>query len=227
MFTYIFCTTKFIFELKINYTNYGIVFKIKVIEVGHTVHTVRSGEVLSGIASEYGTTVGVVSELNNIKNPNAIYAGQKFKIRKSGRTPKRSILKSGTTSPKPSGKGHYFKSGDLDKIIGKLNVGNGQCVVLAQHYLGRVGTWGEGPKITRSSYLGKGCSIATFFDGRYPNWSTGNHGCFFHWMSSEGMYVVDQYCSSGGIHKRLLRFTGKGGISDAGGYSIVLNEKFQ
>lgn len=42
---------------------------------------VRSGDTLSGIAAKYNTTVRKLVELNNIKNANLIYAGDKLRIR--------------------------------------------------------------------------------------------------------------------------------------------------
>jgi len=134
------------------------------------------------------------------------------------------------TKPKPSPtptpvKGGYYFPGNVDSIVGHKVYGNGQCVVLCQLLvkgLGLVHTWREGPRITRTQYPGKGCVIATFFNGRYPNWSSGNHGCFFHSMTSAGMVVVDQWSTSGTVRKRTFAFTGTGTTSDAGKYSVVL-----
>jgi GH25 family lysozyme M1 (1,4-beta-N-acetylmuramidase) len=44
-------------------------------------YTVKSGDTLSGIASKYNTTVRKLVELNNIKNANKIYAGQKLRVK--------------------------------------------------------------------------------------------------------------------------------------------------
>lgn len=44
------------------------------------VYTVKKGDTLSGIAKKYGTTVSYLAKLNNIKNVNLIYVGQKIKI---------------------------------------------------------------------------------------------------------------------------------------------------
>lgn len=46
----------------------------------YTVHTVQSGDTLSGIAAKYGTSWRRLQEFNGIKNPNLIYPGQKIKI---------------------------------------------------------------------------------------------------------------------------------------------------
>lgn len=44
------------------------------------VYVVKKGDTLSQIAREHGTTVKVLQELNNIKNPNLIIVGQKIKL---------------------------------------------------------------------------------------------------------------------------------------------------
>ena len=43
-------------------------------------YTVKSGDTLSALAKEYGTTVDKIANDNNIKNLNTIFAGQKLKI---------------------------------------------------------------------------------------------------------------------------------------------------
>lgn len=45
-----------------------------------TVYTVKKGDNLSTIAKKHGATVNNLVEINNIKNPNLIYPGQKIKI---------------------------------------------------------------------------------------------------------------------------------------------------
>ena len=44
-------------------------------------YTVKKGDTLSKIASEYGTTVSQIVKWNNIPNPNLIYVGQKFRVK--------------------------------------------------------------------------------------------------------------------------------------------------
>lgn len=46
-----------------------------------TVHTVKKGETLSGIAAKYGTTTAKLIALNYIKNANLITVGQKIKLK--------------------------------------------------------------------------------------------------------------------------------------------------
>jgi len=48
-----------------------------------SVYTVKKGDTLSEIARKYGTTVNELVKLNNIKNPNLIYPGQKLKLKSS------------------------------------------------------------------------------------------------------------------------------------------------
>lgn len=47
-----------------------------------TVYVVKKGDTLSKIANKYGTTTTKLAQLNNIKNPDLIYIGQKIKIKK-------------------------------------------------------------------------------------------------------------------------------------------------
>ncbi len=47
---------------------------------GSRYYTVRSGDTLSEIALRFGTTVQSLQQLNNIENPNLIYAGQALRI---------------------------------------------------------------------------------------------------------------------------------------------------
>ena len=47
---------------------------------GARTYTVRSGDTLSGIAQRFGTTVRELQRLNNIQNPNLIYAGQVIRV---------------------------------------------------------------------------------------------------------------------------------------------------
>ncbi|MDC2827138.1 LysM peptidoglycan-binding domain-containing protein [Limosilactobacillus mucosae] len=46
-------------------------------------YTVKSGDTLSGIASQYNTTVNQIVSLNQLSNPNLIYVGQVLKLKNS------------------------------------------------------------------------------------------------------------------------------------------------
>jgi hypothetical protein len=50
------------------------------ISSNYTIYTVKNGDTLSKIASQYHTTVQRIAEANNIKNVNIISVGQKLKI---------------------------------------------------------------------------------------------------------------------------------------------------
>ncbi|MFR0553410.1 LysM peptidoglycan-binding domain-containing protein [Loigolactobacillus coryniformis subsp. coryniformis] len=47
---------------------------------GSSTYTVQSGDTLSGIAAQYGTTAATLASLNGISNPNVIYVGQTLKV---------------------------------------------------------------------------------------------------------------------------------------------------
>lgn len=49
-------------------------------------YTVQSGDTLSGIASQYGTSYEVLAQLNGISNPNDIYVGQTIRLAGSSST---------------------------------------------------------------------------------------------------------------------------------------------
>jgi len=72
-----------------------------------TTYTVKKGDTLSEIAQKYNTTVKALQSLNNIKDPNKIYVGQKLKI-------------SGGASKVLNNKQYYtIKSGDTLSGISK------------------------------------------------------------------------------------------------------------
>ena len=52
----------------------------KTVSVEPVYYTIKRGDTLSGIALKYKTTVAKLVNLNNIKNPNLIYAGDKLRI---------------------------------------------------------------------------------------------------------------------------------------------------
>lgn len=73
-----------------------------------TIYTVKKGDTLSAIAKKYNTTVNELAKINNIKNVNLIYPGQKIKI--SGNSPKKGQIT------------YTVKKGDnLSKIAKKYN----------------------------------------------------------------------------------------------------------
>lgn len=73
-----------------------------------TTYTVKKGDTLSEIAQRYGTTTSKLVSLNNIKNPNKIYPGQRIKLNGSVSKVK------GKTSSK---KYHTVKAGDTVSLL--------------------------------------------------------------------------------------------------------------
>lgn len=55
-------------------------------ETSSASYTVKSGDTLSGIASQYNTTVNQIISLNQLSNPNLIYVGQVLKLKNSQTT---------------------------------------------------------------------------------------------------------------------------------------------
>ena len=49
-------------------------------ECGKVLYTIKRGDTLSKIASEYDTTVNEIATLNNISNPDLIYAGSTIRV---------------------------------------------------------------------------------------------------------------------------------------------------
>lgn len=90
-------------------------------------YTVQVGDTLSGIAAKFGTTVKKLQELNNIKNPNKIYAGQKIKVSGTETSKKYHTVKSGDTvsglAAKYGSTMAQIKSWNNLKDINKIYVG--------------------------------------------------------------------------------------------------------
>ena len=92
----------------------------------------------------------------------------------------------------------------------KPHVGDGNCVPLVQQYAKcpLTESWKQGQAV-RKNALQTGTAIATFVGGKYQSNKTGNHAALYVGQDEAGIWVVDQYKSSNGIQKRLLRFKGK------------------
>lgn len=60
-------------------------------------YTVKSGDTLSGIASQYGTTYQALASLNGISSPYVIYPGQVIKVNGSSSSSRTYTVKSGDT----------------------------------------------------------------------------------------------------------------------------------
>nr|WP_302517577.1 LysM peptidoglycan-binding domain-containing protein [Limosilactobacillus mucosae] len=76
-------------------------------------YTVKSGDTLSGIASQYNTTVNQIVSLNQLSNPNLIYVGQVLKL-KNGQTTNSSSSSSTATTTAGT---YTVKAGDTLSAI--------------------------------------------------------------------------------------------------------------
>ena len=105
----------------------------------------------------------------------------------------------------------YAKADDL---AGSAKVGSKQCVALIIHYSKTPSTahWIEGQKVVGNLSITKGTAIATFVEGNYKNFGTGNHAAYSLSQDAGGIWVMDQWASDTQkptISKRYLRRKGK------------------
>ena len=82
-------------------------------------YTVKKGDTLSGIAKKYGTTVNALAQLNNIKNVNLIYVGQKLTISGKEASTSKPSSSSSTSSSSPTQVTitHFGLQADTDRTI--------------------------------------------------------------------------------------------------------------
>lgn len=66
--------------LKIDTTNDISVVTSDKYETNHIIYTIQSGDTLSAIAQKYDVSIQSIVNLNNIANPNLIYAGERLRI---------------------------------------------------------------------------------------------------------------------------------------------------
>lgn len=60
-------------------------------------YVVQPGDTLSTIADRYGTTVSAIASMNDISDPNRIYAGTTIRVPEDGMTPRYYTVRSGDT----------------------------------------------------------------------------------------------------------------------------------
>ena len=58
---------------------------------------IQSGDTLSGIAARFGTTVSALAALNNISDPDKIYAGATLRVPETGSGTKTYTIRPGDT----------------------------------------------------------------------------------------------------------------------------------
>ncbi len=95
---------------------------------------------------------------------------------------------------------------DLEKYRGRT-VGSGQCVALVQKAAGvpHTSTWTAGERVKGAGIIRAGTAIATFFDGVYPNKSSGNHAALYISHDGNGIRVLDQWTSHA-ASERTIRY---------------------
>lgn len=86
-------------------------------------YTVKSGDTLSGIASQFNTTYTALAQINQLSNPNKIYVGQVLKLKASqAATPSSSNTTSTSQQTSTTAKTYTVKSGDtLSGIASQFN----------------------------------------------------------------------------------------------------------
>lgn len=82
-----------------------------------TVYTVKKGDTLSEIAAKYKTTVSTLAKLNNIKNVNLIYPGQKITISSSTKASAAKKTTATTTSSNKPTVNHFGIQSGTDNTL--------------------------------------------------------------------------------------------------------------
>ncbi len=80
-------------------------------------YTIKSGDTLSSIAARYKTTVANLQKLNNISNPNVIYAGRVLKVPDAYSAPTPQQQQTQATSTSTVSQTYTVKSGDTLSAI--------------------------------------------------------------------------------------------------------------
>lgn len=81
-----------------------------------TIYTVKQGDTLFSIARQFNTTVQVLTQANNLSNPNLIYVGQNLLIPDGVPTPVPTTPPGGTP-PAPTGTIYTVRAGDTLGVI--------------------------------------------------------------------------------------------------------------
>jgi hypothetical protein len=83
---------------------------------------------------------------------------------------------------------------DPEKYRGK-SIGSGECVDLVRVATGapHTSSWRAGAHVKEAAAIQSGTAIATFFKGKYPSNSTGNHAAIYLGHGPGGIEVLDQW----------------------------------
>lgn len=111
----------------------------------------------------------------------------------------------------------YIYSG-VNRLRGQPLVGDGGCALMVEHYahLPPHQKWRQGLHIVDQQNVWPGTAIATFENGVYPNWPTGNHVAFFVKFGKrapdgkvESIWVMEQYHGLSAIQMREIPARGQ------------------
>lgn len=87
-------------------------------------YTVKSGDTLSGIAEQFGTSYETLAQLNGISNPNDIYVGQVIKVSGASSTPNQTVSRAAGSYTVQSGdtlSGIAARYGTSYEVLAQLN----------------------------------------------------------------------------------------------------------
>ena len=87
-------------------------------------YTVKSGDTLSGIADQFGTSYETLAQLNGISNPNDIYVGQVIKVSGASSTPNQTVSRAAGSYTVQSGdtlSGIAARYGTSYEVLAQLN----------------------------------------------------------------------------------------------------------
>lgn len=111
-----------------------------------------------------------------------------------------------------------YVASNVETLRGRSLIGNGSFVLLVQHYakVPKHDQWRQGPRVVEQDNIWPGTPIATFENGVYPNWPTGNHAALFLRFGNRGedgtratFWVVEQYKGLLAIGERELKRKGQ------------------
>lgn len=107
--------------------------------------------------------------------------------------------------------------------------GRSECVELIKGLLGapRTALWREGRKLrSNADEIQPGTAIATFVNGRYPNWQRrgSKHAAIFLRATDSGIYVLDQFAHQRSVKERFIPWhhpRDRSASNNASSYSTV------
>ncbi|QRK04281.1 LysM peptidoglycan-binding domain-containing protein [Archangium violaceum] len=104
-------------------------------------YRIRQGDTLSALASRFRTSVSELARINNIANPDLIYAGNTLRIpghaRNDSFEPARGGTRGGTRGP--GGSGRSGGAGDTGQVAGSQGAGGAIRATAAMHKLASAG----------------------------------------------------------------------------------------